>query len=69
MEVRQETFFRRLKRALYRPFILTASEPIILFVALYLTVIYIVLFTFLEGYTYIFADIVSRRPIHAHQLD
>jgi hypothetical protein len=57
LEVRQESFFSRLTTALYRPFLLTAREPIILLIALYLTVIYIVLFTFLDGYTYIFADI------------
>lgn len=45
IEVREETFFRRLRRALYRPFILTVREPIIILLALYLTVIYIVLFT------------------------
>lgn len=71
VEVRQETFMTRLGRALYRPFLLTATEPIILLVALYLTVVYIVLFTFLDGYTYIFADIhgtseVSSTPISPH---
>jgi len=39
---------------LYRPFLLTAREPIIILVALYLTVIYIVLFTFLDGYDFVF---------------
>ncbi|SMR51670.1 unnamed protein product [Zymoseptoria tritici ST99CH_3D1] len=43
-------------RALYRPFLLTAREPIIILFALYLTVIYIIFFTFLNGYTYIFDD-------------
>ncbi|PSK56803.1 hypothetical protein B9Z65_6427 [Elsinoe australis] len=57
VEVRQEPFVTRLRRALYRPFLLTATEPIIMLIALYLTVIYIVLFTFLDGYTYIFEDI------------
>ncbi len=56
IEVRQESLYVRLKRALYRPFLLTFQEPIIMIVALYLTVIYIVLFTFLDGYTYIFED-------------
>ncbi|EMC98681.1 hypothetical protein BAUCODRAFT_30946 [Baudoinia panamericana UAMH 10762] len=56
IEVRQESLFRRLKRALYRPFLLTSREPIIILIALYLTVIYIVLFTFLDGYTYVFTD-------------
>ncbi|TKA46787.1 hypothetical protein B0A54_03743 [Friedmanniomyces endolithicus] len=54
IEVREESLAHRLKRALYRPFLLTAREPIIILVALYLTVIYIILFTFLDGYTYIF---------------
>ena len=54
VEIRDEIFFHRLKRALYRPFLLTSREPIIMLVALYLTVVYIVLFTFLDGYTYIF---------------
>jgi hypothetical protein len=56
IEVRQETFLIRLRRALYRPFLLTSREPIIMLLALYLTVIYIVLFTFLEGFDYVFAQ-------------
>ncbi|KAK5121270.1 hypothetical protein LTR85_005436 [Meristemomyces frigidus] len=57
IEIREQTFFHRLKRALYRPFLLTSREPIIILIALYLTVIYIVLFTFLDGYPYIFEDV------------
>lgn len=57
MEIRSETFMQRLGVALYRPFLLTATEPIIILIAIYLTVVYIVLFTFLEGYNYIFAEI------------
>ncbi|EME45946.1 hypothetical protein DOTSEDRAFT_78389 [Dothistroma septosporum NZE10] len=56
IEIRQETLYVRLKRALYRPILLTLREPIIILLALYLTVIYIVLFTFLDGYTYIFQE-------------
>lgn len=56
VEIREETFVRRLGRALYRPFLLTFSEPIIILIALYLTVIYIILFTFLNGYTFIFTE-------------
>ena len=56
IEVRRETFFVRLRRALYRPFLMTSREPIIILLALYLTVIYIVLFTFLEGFDFIFAQ-------------
>lgn len=57
IEIREETFFRRICTALYRPFLLTSREPIIMLVALYLTIIYIILFTFLDGYTFIFTDI------------
>ncbi|KAK4555815.1 hypothetical protein LTR86_007035 [Recurvomyces mirabilis] len=56
IEVREESLPHRLQRALYRPILLTVREPIIMLVALYLSVIYIVLFSFLDGYTYIFTD-------------
>lgn len=56
VEIREETLPTRLVRALYRPFILTFSEPIIMLIALYLSVIYIILFTFLDGYTFIFTE-------------
>ncbi|KAL8814460.1 MAG: hypothetical protein Q9223_006314 [Gallowayella weberi] len=51
-----ETFWFRLRVALYRPFILTFQEPVIMLLALYLTVIYVILFTFLNGYTFIFTE-------------
>lgn len=57
VEIRRDTFMTRLGRALYRPFLLTITEPIIVLVALYMTVIYIILFTFLDGYDYIFGEI------------
>ncbi|MCJ1479220.1 hypothetical protein MMC13_007905 [Lambiella insularis] len=56
VEIRQETLFHRIRQALYRPFLLTFHEPIVMLVALYLTVIYIILFTFLNGYTFIFTE-------------
>ena len=56
VEIREESFIHRLRVALYRPFLLTFSEPIIMLIALYLTVIYIILFTFLDGYTFIFTN-------------
>ena len=56
LEIREETLFVRVRRALYRPFLLTFQEPIVILVALYLTVIYIVLFGFLDGFTFIFED-------------
>ena len=57
MEVRREPLTNRLKRALYRPILLTTNEPIVMLIALYLTVVYIVLFTFFVGYPYVFGDI------------
>ena len=56
IEIRDISFIKRLEHALYRPFLLTFSEPIISLIALYLTVIYILLFTFLNGYTFIFTE-------------
>ena len=56
VEIIAETFLHRLGHALYRPFLLTFREPIIMLIALYLTVIYIILFTFLNGYTFIFTE-------------
>lgn len=56
VEIRALTFWKRLLHALYRPFILVAREPIVIAFALYLTVIYIILFTFLDGYTYVFGE-------------
>ncbi|KAI1081859.1 MFS general substrate transporter [Whalleya microplaca] len=40
----------------YRPFLMTYTEPIILVFSFYLTILYIVLFTFLNGYPYIFQE-------------
>ncbi|KAG8533960.1 uncharacterized protein KY384_001702 [Bacidia gigantensis] len=56
IEIRDIAFIKRLGHALYRPFLLTFSEPIVVIVALYLTVIYIILFTFLDGYAFIFTE-------------
>ncbi|KAJ4369647.1 hypothetical protein N0V83_005409 [Neocucurbitaria cava] len=57
MEIHGKPFHERLSTALSRPFLLTFREPIIVLIMLYLTVIYIVLFTFLDGYNYIFGEI------------
>jgi len=56
VEIRADAFWTRLTHALYRPFLLTVREPIVILFALYLTVVYIILFTFLDGYTYIFGE-------------
>nr|POE69095.1 putative efflux pump kojt [Quercus suber] len=57
IEVREESFWSAVGTALYRPFLLTFREPIIILIALYMTVVYIILFTFLDGYDYIFGQI------------
>ncbi|KAF1355973.1 MFS general substrate transporter [Lizonia empirigonia] len=61
MEIHGDPFLKRLGVALYRPFLL-AVEPIVFLVTLYLTVIYIVLFTFLDGYNYIFGETHGTSP-------
>jgi len=55
LEVTETTLWTRLKTSMARPF-LFMQEPIVLFMTLYLTVLYIILFTFLDGYTYIFGE-------------
>ncbi|KAF2806394.1 c6 zinc finger domain-containing protein [Mytilinidion resinicola] len=46
---------QRMLTNLSRPFAMTYTEPIILIFSLYLIIIYIVLFTFLNGFPYIFS--------------
>ncbi|KAL4901483.1 hypothetical protein BDW74DRAFT_181774 [Aspergillus multicolor] len=56
MEMKQEGLGKRLKISVSRPFTMFYSEPIIILVSLYMTVVWIILFTFLEGYTYMFGQ-------------
>ncbi|KAJ5178730.1 major facilitator superfamily domain-containing protein [Penicillium capsulatum] len=56
MEMKRESLAQRLKLSVYRPFAMFYSKLIIILMSLYLTIIYIVLFTFLEGYTFIFGE-------------
>ncbi|RFU72901.1 mfs general substrate transporter [Trichoderma arundinaceum] len=51
-----QRFKAKIGPALYRPVQLSYSEPIIILISLYLSVLYIVIFTFLPGYTFIFSD-------------
>lgn len=53
-DISTHTLGSRLLVNIYRPFLMVYTEPIILVFAFYLTIIYIVLFTFLNGYPYIF---------------
>lgn len=55
LEVVEATLASRLQTSMTRPFRM-ASEPIILAMTLYLSVVYIVLFTFLVGWPYIYQD-------------
>ncbi|RAL12551.1 MFS transporter [Aspergillus homomorphus CBS 101889] len=57
MDLQKTALLSRISHACIRQFSLTIHEPIILLISLYMTVIYIVLFTFFDGYTYIFSDI------------
>lgn len=54
-EIIKATLFSRLKVSMTRPFLMF-TEPIILAMTLYLSVVYIVLFTFLVGWPYIFQE-------------
>ncbi|KAI1501141.1 MFS general substrate transporter [Biscogniauxia marginata] len=47
----------RLLVNVYRPFQMTYTEPIILVFSFYLVILYVVLFTFLNGYPYIFTQV------------
>lgn len=52
-EIADASLFSRLKVSMTRPFLML-TEPIIIAMTLYLSVLYIVLFTFLVGWPYIF---------------
>ncbi|KAF7590190.1 hypothetical protein BBP40_003164 [Aspergillus hancockii] len=57
MDVESIALFSRIGGACKRQFLITVHEPIILLISLYMTVIYIVLFTFFDGYPFIFQDV------------
>lgn len=56
MEMNRQSLGQRLRISTSRPFAMFYSELIIILLSLYLTIMYIVLFTFLEGYTYVFGE-------------
>ncbi|KAB8542139.1 hypothetical protein FH972_025602 [Carpinus fangiana] len=56
-EVNQKSFRDRLLISIYRPFRMFFCEIMVLLFTLYMSVVYIVLFTFLTGYTFIYGDI------------
>ncbi|KAL4887530.1 major facilitator superfamily domain-containing protein [Aspergillus karnatakaensis] len=57
MDMEKVALFSRIATACVRQFTLTVHEPIILFISLYMTIIYIVLFTFFDGYPFIFQEV------------
>lgn len=47
----------RIYNALKREFLITFQEPIVMLISLYMTVIYIIIFTFFDGYEFIFGEV------------
>lgn len=56
------SFWTRLQRMVCRPFQVTATEPILILLTLWLTLVWVIMFTFLSGYKYIFG-----RKGHIHE--
>ncbi|KAJ5884916.1 hypothetical protein N7495_009426 [Penicillium taxi] len=56
MDTEKIALFHRIGGAMKRQIMITIHEPIILLISLYMTILYIVLFTFFDGYTFIFRD-------------
>ena len=52
----QEALSKRLSQNLKRPAVFWTSEPVVIFLGAYLCLIYVVNFTFLDGFDFIFAD-------------
>ncbi|CAG7918365.1 unnamed protein product [Penicillium olsonii] len=57
MDMDKVSLLNRIAGALKRQFLITFHEPIILLISLYMTVLYIVLFTFFDGYADIFTEV------------
>lgn len=60
-EASRESLRQVLTNNFTRPFIL-AIEPIVFLFTVYLSIVYVVLFTFLDGYEYIFAETYGLNP-------
>lgn len=57
MDLEKTALVSRMAVGCLREFQLTVHEPIVLLISLYMTIIYIVLFTFFDGYEFIFSDV------------
>ncbi|KIW23288.1 uncharacterized protein PV07_11499 [Cladophialophora immunda] len=55
-EIERIPLSTRLRVALPRPFIMAFTEPVIFLITLYMSVLYIILFTFFDGYDFIFRE-------------
>ena len=53
-EIERIPVLTRLRTALPRPFLMAFYEPVIILITLYMSALYIILFTFFDGYEYIF---------------
>lgn len=62
LEFKRVSFLRRLAHAMYRPFVLFATEPIIMVFAVYLSAIFIILYTFIAGYVSIYEKVHKFKP-------
>ncbi|KAF7114475.1 hypothetical protein CNMCM5793_008779 [Aspergillus hiratsukae] len=58
-EEHKPSLAKQVLEGMWRPFYLFVREPIVVVCALYLSIIYVILFTWLNGFTYIFADTYS----------
>ncbi|KAH8803675.1 major facilitator superfamily domain-containing protein [Xylogone sp. PMI_703] len=56
IELHGHGFAKRMLNSLYRPFLMIIKEPAIMLWTAYLTVIYIMLFGFLDGYSFVFSN-------------
>lgn len=57
MDINHTPLFSRVIKACVNQFTIPFKEPIVLLLSLYLTVVYIILFTFFDGYSFIFTDV------------
>jgi hypothetical protein len=59
IEIVDHSLLARLRAGTYRPFLFVRTEPLVIVIALYLSIVYIVLFTFFGGYNSIFTETYS----------
>ncbi|KAJ5347438.1 uncharacterized protein N7506_000691 [Penicillium brevicompactum] len=65
LEFNKVPFAKRLRISLYRPILLFITEPIISIHAVYLSILFIVLYTFIAGYVSIFEKANGFKPTEA----